>query len=174
MIEHPDFDRNACETAPELLRCDLCLGHRAMDITRLPITEVEAYQGFEDKASHAHRGMTPRNAVMFGPSGHWYVYLCYGVHWMLNLVTGPVGYPSAILIRGAGDWVGPGRLTRGLGVDRRFQGRLASQDNGLWIEWNPEAIGISRQRYQQTPRIGIDSAGPEAAGLLWRWVLRES
>jgi DNA-3-methyladenine glycosylase len=170
MIEHPDFERKACDTAPELLRCDLCLGHEDGSITRLPITEVEAYQGFEDKASHAHRGMTPRNAVMFGPSGHWYVYLCYGVHWMLNLVTGPVGYPSAVLIRGAGDWIGPGRLTRGLGVDRRFQGTPSHPGSGLWIEWN-QKLRDQSPAFQQTPRIGIDSAGPEAAGLLWRWVI---
>ncbi len=63
------------------------------------ITEVEAYDGFRDMASHAHRGKTERNKVMFGPAGHWYVYFTYGMHWMLNIVTGPKNYPAAILIR---------------------------------------------------------------------------
>jgi len=63
------------------------------------ITEVEAYDGFKDKASHAHRGKTERNKIMFGSAGHWYVYFTYGIHWMLNIVTGPKEYPAAILIR---------------------------------------------------------------------------
>ena len=65
------------------------------------ITDVEAYDGPLDKASHAHKGVTKRNAPMFGEAGQWYVYLCYGVHEMLNIVTGPKGYPAAVLIRGA-------------------------------------------------------------------------
>ncbi len=79
-----------------------------------PLVEVEAYDGFCDKASHAHRGPTTRNAVMFGPAGYWYVFLCYGMHWMLNIVTGPKEYPAAILIRSAGEYSGPGRLTKAL------------------------------------------------------------
>src|SRR3989344_3465834 len=63
------------------------------------ITEVEAYDGFRDKASHAHRGKTERNKIMFGPAGYWYVYFTYGIHWMLNIVTGPMEYPAAVLIR---------------------------------------------------------------------------
>lgn len=64
------------------------------------ICEVEAYVGPQDKASHAHRGRTKRNSPMFGPAGRWYVYFTYGMHWMLNIVTGPKDYPAAVLIRG--------------------------------------------------------------------------
>lgn len=63
------------------------------------ITEVEAYDGEEDQACHARFGKTRRNAPMFGPPGCWYIYLCYGMYWMLNIVTGPGNYPSAALIR---------------------------------------------------------------------------
>ena len=65
------------------------------------ITETEAYEGFRDKASHAHRGQTKRNAPMFGDAGYWYVYFTYGMHWLLNIVTRERGYPSAVLIRAA-------------------------------------------------------------------------
>lgn len=75
-------------------------GKRGKEIAAM-ITEVEVYDGFKDKASHASRGLTTRNAPMFGPAGHWYIYFTYGMHWMLNIVTGARGYPAAILIRGA-------------------------------------------------------------------------
>ena len=71
-------------------------------IKRFMITEVEAYDGFKDKASHASRGKTVRNAPMFGEAGVWYVYFTYGMHYMLNIVTGKKDYPAAILIRGVG------------------------------------------------------------------------
>jgi DNA-3-methyladenine glycosylase len=70
------------------------------NVLRLLINEVEVYDGHDDLASHASKGKTKRTEIMFGPPGYWYVYLCYGVHWMLNLVTREQDYPAAILIRG--------------------------------------------------------------------------
>ena len=64
------------------------------------ISEVEAYDGPRDKASHASRGLTPRNRPMFGDAGHFYVYFTYGIHWLVNITTGPRGYPAAVLFRG--------------------------------------------------------------------------
>ncbi|MFN7094660.1 MAG: DNA-3-methyladenine glycosylase, partial [Burkholderiales bacterium] len=93
-------------------------------ISRYMITEVEAYHGFKDKACHARFGKTPRNAVMFAHGGHSYVYLCYGIHWLLNLVTGPENFPAAVLIRGIEDIFGPGRVTRKLNIDKSFNGRI--------------------------------------------------
>jgi DNA-3-methyladenine glycosylase len=165
-----DLHRKALEVAPELLACNLCV-HADGLVRRICITEVEAYHGFDDRASHAHRGMTPRNAVMFGPAGHWYVYLCYGVHWLLNLVTGDEGYPSAVLIRGIDGFDGPGKLTKEMGIDRRFDGKLCNRDTGLWIERIADGKNTApRVEFRTTPRIGVDSAGPEWALRPWRFV----
>ena len=137
--------------------------------TAVLITEVEAYDGARDRASHAHadRGRTPRNAVMFGPGGQWYIYLCYGVHEMLNLVTGPRDYPAAILIRGVAGVTGPGRVTRALGIDRKLNAAPAARASGLWIE--DRGVRVPRRLVQATPRIGVDYAGPVWAGKKWRF-----
>ena len=126
---------------------------RGKKIEAYKIVETEAYVGPEDKASHAHRGRTKRNEVMFGESGHWYVYLCYGMHYMLNIVTGPKDYPAAVLIRGVDGVVGPGRVTKLLGIDKTLNGKLASKESGLWIEDRGEKVNLGD--IIKTPRIGI-------------------
>jgi len=138
-------------------------------MTRFMITETEAYCGPLDRASHASRGPTPRNRVMFGPPGFWYVYLCYGVHWMLNLVTGPEGYPSAVLFRGVEGHTGPGKLTRALNINKTFDGLRCAKTTGLWIEGPAEILGGWRRR--RGPRIGVDYAGPKWAAKHYRWWL---
>jgi DNA-3-methyladenine glycosylase len=104
--------------------------------------------------------MTPRNAVMFGPAGVWYVYLCYGMHWMLNVVTGPVGTPAAVLIRGVIGHIGPGRLTRALGIGGGHNGMTAARTSGLWFE---QGAALPPRSITRTPRIGVDYAGEWAA-----------
>jgi DNA-3-methyladenine glycosylase len=133
------------------------------------ITEVEAYISERDLACHASRGRTKRTAVMFGPPGHWYVYLVYGMHEMLNLVTGPEGWPSAILIRGVADATGPGRVTRALGIGRSLNGKPAAPASGLHIE--DRGIRLPDRAVLRTPRIGIDYAGPVWSGKPWRFVV---
>lgn len=133
------------------------------------ITETEAYDGLEDKASHAHRGRTPRNTVMFGPPGRWYVYLCYGLHRMLNVVTGPEGFPAAVLIRGVGDIHGPGRVTRFLRVSQACSGRTATPHSGLWIE--DRGAHVSNESIVARPRIGVDHA-KEWRDVPYRFILK--
>lgn len=162
------FRRRALELCPRLLGMQLCRRMENGEIRRLPITEVEAYTGFQDRASHAHRGRTSRNSVMFGPGGNWYVYLCYGVHWLLNLVTGPEDYPEAVLIRGAGKTSGPGRLTRELKIDRSWDGCPVHPRTGLWLE--PRCCGVRGREVRRTPRVGIDSAGSPWTDKPWRFV----
>lgn len=128
------------------------------------ITEVEAYVGPEDKASHAHRGRTARNAPMFGEAGRWYVYFTYGTHWLLNIVTGPKNYPAAVLIRGVEGINGPARITKKLKIDKRFNAKKANPQTGLWIE--DRGIKISKTKIQRTSRIGVDYAGKWAKKLL--------
>ncbi len=151
------FDRPADRVARELLGASLVV--RAADgwLTRHVVFETEAYLGAQDLACHGSRGLTKRNATMFGPAGHWYVYLCYGMHWMLNVVTGGEGVPAAVLIRGVGEHVGPGRLTKALGIDRSFDGQPATRLTGLWLEAVEAAV--PRRLIERTPRIGVGYAG---------------
>ena len=151
------FDRPADRVARDLLGQWLVVrGPRGRPERHL-VFETEAYLGAHDLACHGAKGMTKRNAVMFGPAGHWYVYLCYGLHWMLNVVTGAEGVPAAVLIRGAGAHAGPGRVTKALGIDRRLDGMVAARRSGLWFE--ASGIDVPRRLVERTPRIGIGYAG---------------
>jgi DNA-3-methyladenine glycosylase len=151
------FARAADRVARELLGA--CLVVRGPDgrHARHLVFETEAYLGAHDLACHGRTGPTKRNATMFGPAGRWYVYLCYGMHWMLNVVTGSAGVPAAVLIRGAGGHVGPGRVTKGLGIDHSFDGQPAGRRTGLWFE--PGGSAVPRRLIERTPRIGVDYAG---------------
>lgn len=154
------FDRPADRVARDLLGCRLAVRGADGAVTRHVVFETEAYLGAHDLACHGSKGMTARTAVMFGPAGLWYVYLCYGMHWMLNVVTGAEGVPAAVLIRGVGSHVGPGRLTRGLGIDKAFNGRPATRATGLWFE---PGVAVSPRLIEKTPRIGVGYAGDWAA-----------
>jgi DNA-3-methyladenine glycosylase len=134
------------------------------------ITEVEAYDGESDLACHARVGRTKRTEPMYAAGGVWYVYLCYGVHEMLNLVVGPRDWPAAVLIRGVDGFGGPGRLTKGLGIGRELNASVAAKASGLWID--DRGVRVLRDGFEATPRIGVDYAGLEWAGKRWRFVLK--
>lgn len=155
------FERPVLEVCPELIGHFLVVKTSTGESIRSEITEIEAYDGPDDKACHASKGRTQRTEVLFGPPGCWYVYLCYGVHWLLNVVTGPVDYPAAILIRGVGDWGGPGILTRELNIDKAYNAKPAIEATGLWLELNPERG--ADYAFTTGPRIGVDYAGKWAA-----------
>lgn len=151
------------------------------------LTEVEAYSGLgEDPASHAHRGRTPRNAVMFGPPGYAYVYFTYGMHWCVNVVCGPEGVASAVLLR-AGSVVdgldvarerrtgarrdadlarGPARLTRALGVGASAYGTSMLDGTGpMTLSQAPEPVAPHQIR--SGPRVGVTGA----RDIAWRFWL---
>ncbi len=134
------------------------------------IVETEAYDGERDLACHARAGRTPRTEVMYAAGGLWYVYLCYGVHELLNVVVGPRDWPAAVLIRGIEGAVGPGRLTRALGIDRRFNAAAATRrSTGLWLE--DRGLVVPPRAISRGPRIGVDYAGPVWAAKPWRFTL---
>lgn len=142
---------------------------RAMPAGRIErtICEVEAYRGPRDLASHASKGRTQRTEVMFRPGGVWYVYLCYGIHEMLNLVTGPEDHPHAILIRGVAGAIGPGRLTKALAIGRELNGAPVEPASGLHLE--DHGLRIPGRWVIAGPRIGVDYAGPYWAARPWRF-----
>jgi DNA-3-methyladenine glycosylase len=137
----------------------------------LRITETEAYLGPADTACHTARGRTPRNAAMWGPLGRAYVYRCYGLHWMLNVVCGAEGGGEAVLIRSAApvageeewlprrggrrDLAGPGKVAAALGIDRSFDHHDLTVEGGLELRAGRPATEVLRG-----PRVGIDSAAP--------------
>lgn len=165
------FDRPSPEVARDLLGCLLI--HASADGTVAGrIVEAEAYQGPEDLAAHSSHGRTPRNAVMFGPPGHLYVYFIYGIHHCMNVVCGPDAKPEAVLIRAVALTEGlelararrgnvpdhrlasgPGNVARAFGIDRSLNGAdLVSGPVRLAFGSEPDAI-VAR------PRIGVDYAG---------------
>lgn len=167
--------RDALEVARDLIGCEVQVGS-----VRLRLTEVEAYRFPGDTANHARFGRTPRNAPMWGPPGHAYIYLCYGLHRMLNLVTGPAGEAAAVLIRGAEPVEGleeirerrggiegpalldgPGKVGAALALELRQSGTPLDQEIQVF----------GRQRDYPLlagPRIGIDYAEPEHREAPWR------
>lgn len=169
VISSEFFNRNTTDVARELIGKFLVRRVGNKEIA-LMITETEAYDGFHDRASHASRGMTQRNSVMFGPSGVWYVYLVYGMHEMLNIVTREKGYPAAVLLRGVRGYDGPGRLTKALCIDRSMNNKPASRKSGLWIE--DRGVVILQSHIRRTPRVGIDYAGDYWRRKKWRFVLQ--
>ena len=134
------------------------------------ILETEAYDGEADLACHARAGRTARTAVMYAAGGIWYVYLCYGLHEMLNLVVGPADRPAAILIRGVEGASGPGRVTKALAIDRTLNGtRATNRSAGLWLE---DRGGLVPARaVVASPRVGVEFAGPKWSAKPWRFTL---
>ena len=161
------FDQPSLDIAPKILGAKLCHRDKGGMIQKFTICETEAYHGTDDLASHASRG---KNQPMFGPSNIWYLYLCYGVHWMLNLVTDREGTPSAVFIRATLEVRGPGRLTRKLSLDESYSGTPNDPSTNLWLEkssLNPETI-------KRGPRVGISGAGPYWSEVPYRFWFSKS
>ena len=158
----------ATETAPLLLGKILC--RKVKDTTyRYRITETECYYSEEDTACHAHKGKTERTKTLYMEGGHAYVYLCYGIHNLFNVVTGEEGFPQAVLIRGVEGYGGPGKLTKAMEIDKSLNGINMIDSLELWIEDDGHC-----PKYEKTKRIGIDYATPEYRDILWRFVVCEA
>ena len=145
------------------------------------VVETEAYHGPEDQACHAARGLTPRTAPMFGPPGRAYVYQIYGMWTCLNAVTGPEGFPSAVLIRalepvpaspfGAREAAGPGKLCRLLEIGRDLSGADLVEGTTLWLA--DDGTRVPEDQILAGPRIGVDYAGAWVE-TPWRFWVRGS
>lgn len=133
-------------------------------VTRLRITETECYCGEDDTACHAHKGRTKRTEVMYAEAGRAYVYLCYGMHWMLNIVTGQIDYPEAVLIRCCAEAPGPGRLTKKLGITGELNREVLTTSNKLWVEDDGFICPVVTDK-----RVGIGYASQEDQDRLWRY-----
>ena len=158
------YRRPALDVARDLLGRTLCRKLADGSVLRGRLVEVEAYDGPNDRASHAFRRMTRRNRWMFESGGLAYIYLVYGMHHCLNVVTGEAGYPAAILLRtaespGASSASGPGRLTRAFQVDRALDGS-SFVSGPLWIEAGEP---VPDRAVRRTRRIGVDYAGSWAS-----------
>ncbi len=167
-IPNSFFLREVTIVAPELLGKILIRNFDDGRIQKFMITETEAYRGGDDKACHANKGLTARTKVMFDEGGLIYVYLIYGMYWMLNFVTGKREDSSAVLIRGLEDISGPGRVGRALQLDKSFYGENLETSERIWIEDSGK-----NPTFTTSPRIGIDYAGEPWISKPWRFVLRE-
>ncbi|MEW1957355.1 DNA-3-methyladenine glycosylase [Kineococcus sp. NPDC059986] len=174
-LTRSSFDRDVLVVARDLL--GRVVRHETADgVVAVRLTEVEAYAGESDPGSHAFRGPTPRTRVMFGPPGHAYVYFSYGMHWCMNLVCGPAGTASAVLLR-AGEVVdgldlararrtaarrdvdlarGPARLTQALGVDRAQDGVDVCSGGALTVL---PGAPVGDAEVAWGPRVGVAGAG---------------
>jgi DNA-3-methyladenine glycosylase len=162
------FERPPDDVAHDLIGTWLVV-HDAERSARALIVETEAYGGENDPASHAFRGPTKRSAIMFGPAGFLYVYLIYGMHWCMNVVTEPSGTASAVLLRAGELYVpsratgvdevvalrGPGTLTRGLGITGEDTGLDCCGGKGRHLTFHRAPVGSDPTVVGQSKRIGI-------------------
>lgn len=161
------FQQDVLVVAKELIGKVLVRRYEDGREERFIIQETEAYRGEEDTACHASKGRTARTEVMYYQGGVLYVYLIYGMYWLLNIVTGDKDSPQAVLIRGVINVSGPGRVGRCLQLDRSFYGESVLTSQRLWVEENSESMAGN---VNETTRIGIDYATKEWRLKKWRFV----
>ena len=167
-LEAGFYMNDALSSAKAICGKILCVRQKDGTVIRRRITETECYMGEEDTACHAHHGKTNRTSVMYKEGGVAYVYLCYGMHNMLNIVTGPENHPQAVLIRGVEGANGPGKLTRLLGIDRSFNGVSLLDSDRIWLE-----ADAFEPTLESSPRIGISYASEEDQARLWRFLIKD-
>lgn len=156
------FHRPCLEVARELVGKLLVVNGK-----RFRISETEAYCGEADTACHAHKGKTKRTEVLYADAGTLYIYLCYEIHWLLNIVTGEPGQPEAVLIRACLEAPGPGKLTKALGITGTLNRESAVSSPELWIEDDGFSCEVETAK-----RVGIGYASQEDQDRLWRFKLK--
>lgn len=167
VLDKDYFKKPATSLAPELVGKILC--RKVGDnVVKARITETECYYGEEDTACHAHKGKTPRTITLYAEGGITYVYLCYGIHSLLNFVTGIEEHPEAVLIRGVEGAKGPGRVTKMLGITREDNALPLTEESGIWVEDD----GAKKPQLDRLPRVGIDYAEKRDRERKWRFVAK--
>lgn len=160
------YDLDAVTAAPLLLGKLLC--RKIEDkILKVKITETECYFGENDTACHAYKGKTNRTKILYERGGKAYIYLCYGIHYLLNIVTGAEGIPQAVLIRGIEKYNGPGKLTKYLKINKNLNGENLITSDKIWLEDNESICD-----FIASPRVGIDYATEEYRNKLWRFLIK--
>jgi DNA-3-methyladenine glycosylase len=165
-LQRDFFIRDVLVVAPELIGKNMVVRSGNGIYGRYMLTEVEAYKGSDDIACHASKGRTARTEIMYHEGGKLYVYLVYGMYWMLNVVTGCENDPQAVLIRGVESLDGPGKLTRSFGIDRTYYGEDVTVSDRIWFEESGAKPVI-----RTGERIGIDYAGEYWKSRPWRYYL---
>ncbi|QQK07662.1 DNA-3-methyladenine glycosylase [Miniphocaeibacter halophilus] len=161
-LNYDFFNRDILIVAEELIGKNLVYKNN-----KYIVSELEIYRGEEDTACHASRGITKRTEVLYDKAGTIYVYLCYGIHNMLNIVTGKEGQPQAILIRGLDNIYGPGKITKQLGIDRSLNKKTVFNSD-LYFEENTRKFLFHRNK-----RIGINYADEIDKNRLWNFKIEE-
>lgn len=165
-LDYEFFHRPCLEVAKDLV--GKVLVHETDNgILTMRICETEAYCGEADTACHAHKGRTPRTEVMYGEAGTLYIYLCYGVHWLMNIVTGEKEQPEAVLIRACVEAPGPGKLTKALGITG-VHNRKSVCEGKLWIADDGYACKVGTDK-----RVGIGYASLADQERQWRFVMEK-
>ncbi len=168
------FERRVVKVAEELVGKYIM---REIDgkINGYKIIETEAYDGEKDLACHASKGRTVRTEVLYGRAGHLYVYLIYGMHYLLNVVADQDDYPAGVLIRGIetkeGKRIsGPGRVAKFLHIDKAFHGKESGKKLKVWFEDRGERV--AKNKIQRLARIGVAYAGPIWSKKPYRFIMK--
>ena len=167
-LDREFFRQDVQKLAPSLVGKLLVRKYPDGSVKKLRITETEAYLGTEDTACHAHKGKTSRSEILWHDGGTIYVYLCYGMHSLINIVSGTEGEPQAVLIRCCEGAEGPGKLTKALGIDRSFNGLDILDCETLWLEDDGVQVDIILDT-----RVGIAYAEEKDRNALLRYKMRK-
>ena len=163
-----DYTKDILDLAPHIIGKLLVRRYNDGRVKKYRINEIEIYNGEEDTACHARIGKTPRTKTLYKEGGITYIYLCYGIHYLLNIVTGKKDHPEAILIRGVEGLSGPGKVSKELKITKELHEKDLTTSNYLWLEDDSYQAKFIRDK-----RIGIDYATKKYREIKWRYILKE-